>query len=164
MNSTEPLFELTDENTLHASLNVFEKDLPYLSVGQKIKITSPSRPNKEYTATVHTINRSLDADRSSEVHCDFDLADKDLFPGMFINADLAIAEGEVQAVPEESVVSWENKRFVFTKNGNAQFEMTPVEVGKGSDGFVELQTNLEGKQLVVKNAYILLMKLKNAEE
>ena len=164
VNSTEALFELTDENELHASLNVFEKDLPYISVGQKIKISSPSRPDKQYIATVHTINRSLSPDRSSEVHCDFNNADKDLFPGMFISADLAIAEGEVQAVPEESIVSWDNKKFIFTQSANDQFEMTPVELGKTDEGFAEVLTDLEGKQLVVKNAYSLLMKLKNSEE
>ncbi len=162
--STESLFELTDEKTLHASLNVFEKDLPQLSVGQRIKITSPARPGKEYFATIHTINRSIAADRSSEVHCDFDKPDKDLLPGMFISADLAIAEDEVQAVPEEAIVNWENKQFVFTHNGSDQFEMTPVKIGKVYDGYAEVLTDLEDKQLVIKNAYSLLMKLKNSEE
>ena len=164
VNSTETLFELTDENTLHASLSVFEKDLPFLAAGQKIKITSPARPGKEYFATIHTINRSINADRSSEIHCDFERPDKDLFPGMFISADMAISEGEVQSVPEDAIVNWENKQYVFTKYGSDQFEMTPVEIGKIYDGYAEVLTDLEGKEVVTKNAYSLLMKLKNSEE
>lgn len=164
ISSTESLFELTDENKLHASLSVFEKDLPNVTVGRKIKITTPSRPDKQYTATVHTINRSLTPDRLSEVHCDFDNPDKNLFPGMFIDADLSVEEAEVQAVPEESVVSWGNQRFVFTSTGGDQFEMTPVEIGRVYEGFAEVRTDLKDKQLVTRNAYTLLMKLKNTEE
>ncbi len=163
-NSTEALLELTDEKALHASLTVFEKDLPYIAVGQRIKIKSPSRPEKEYTATVHTINRSLNTDRSSEIHCDFEDQDGNVLPGMFISADVAIDEAEVIAVPEDAVVSWDNKRFIFTVDGKDQFEMMQVETGMNSDGFIEVKDDIKGKSLVTKNAYSLLMKLKNNEE
>jgi cobalt-zinc-cadmium efflux system membrane fusion protein len=42
--------------------------------------------------------------------------------------------------------------------------MTPVKIGKVYDGYAEVLTDLEDKQLVIKNAYSLLMKLKNSEE
>jgi len=164
VNSTEALFELTDEKSLHASLTVFEKDVNSVSVGQKLKITTSSRPNKQYTATVHAINRSLSTDRSSEVHCDFDISDKELFPGMFVNAELSINTEETQAVPEEAIVSWDNKRFVFAKTNTDQFEMIPIDIGKASDGYVEVITDLKDKKLVMKNAYSLLMKLKTSED
>ncbi len=163
LNSTEPLLELTDEKALHASLTVFEKDLRHIAVGQRLKIKSPSLPGKEYEASVHSINRSLSADRSSEVHCDFENPDSDLFPGMFISADLAVAEGEVLAVPEDAIVSWDNQRFVFVVNSDEEFQMTPVETGMSSDGFVELKGDLNGKTLVTKNAYSLLMELRSEE-
>lgn len=163
-NSTEPLLELNDEKALHASMTVFEKHLQHIAVGQHLKIKATSRPDKEYTATIHTINRSLSADRSSEVHCDFDHPDRDLFPGMFISADLAVAEGEVLSVPEDAVVSWDNKRFVFIANTNEEFEMVQVETGMSSDGFIEVKDDLKDRTVVTKNAYSLLMKLKSSEE
>lgn len=163
-NSTETLFELTDENALHASLTVFEKDLPYITIGQKLKITSPAQPGKHYIATVHTINRSVSQDRSSEIHCDFDKPDKNLFPGMFISADLSIEEAEVLTVPEDAVVTWANKHFIFQTKGQGEFEMIPVETGKASNGFIEIQDDIRNVQLVTRNAYSLLMQLKGGGE
>jgi cobalt-zinc-cadmium efflux system membrane fusion protein len=163
-NSTDPLLELTDESALHASLTVFEKDLRHIAVGQRLKVKSPLRPDKEYLAEVHCINRSLTSDRTSEVHCDIENQDSDLFPGMFISADLAIAEAEVLAVQEDAVVSWDHQQFVFVANRKDEFQMTPIGTGMSSDGFVELQDNLKGKAVVTRNAYSLLMKLKNSDE
>lgn len=163
-NPTDVLLELTDEKVLHASLTVFEKDLPYVEVGQRLKIKTPSRLGEEYIATVHTINRSLGAERSSEVHCDFENQDKRLHPGMFITAELAVDEAEVVAVPEDAVVSWDNKRFVFIANDNETFQMMPVETGMNSDGFIEVKNDIGDKTIVTKNAYSLLMKLKSSDE
>lgn len=162
--STETLFELTDENALHASLTVFENDLPYITIGQKLKITSPAQPGKHYVATVHTINRSVSQNRSSEIHCDFDKPDKNLFPGMFITADLSIEEAEVLTVPEDAVVTWANKQFVFQTKGKGEFEMISVETGKVSNGFIEIRDDLKNIQLVTRNAYSLLMQLKGGGE
>lgn len=164
VNSTDALMELTDEKILHASMTIFEKDLLHIAVGQRLKVKSPSQPEKEYVATVHAINRSMSPDRSSEVHCDFENQDKDLFPGMFIYADLEVDEAEVLTVPEDAVVSWDNKRFVFTANGKEEFKMVPVETGMSSDGFIEVKDDIKHKTLVTKNAYSLLMKLKSSEE
>lgn len=163
-NSTDPLLELTDEKTLHASLTIFEKDLPYVKVGQRLKITTPSRPADEYISTVHTVNRTFNSERSSEIHCDFENRDKHLHPGMFITAELAVAEAEVLAVPEDAIVSWGNQRFVFITDDQETFRMLPVETGMSSDGFVEIKDDLRNKTLVTQNAYSLLMKLKGGDE
>ena len=159
VNSTEALVGLTDEKILHASLTVFEKDIPFVSVGQKIIVTSPSRPGKKFDAIVHIINRSLGADRSSEVHCDFSVSDKDLYPGMFITAEVAIQSAEVVVVPESSVVTWNDKHYVFSRVGDNAFEMTPVETGVVNDGYVEIKDSLH-HDIVTTNAYSLLMELK----
>lgn len=163
-NSTDALLELTDEKTLYASLIVFEKDLPFVQVGQRLKIKSSSRKNEGYNAIVHTINRSLSSERSAEVLCSFENPDKGLNPGMFISAELAVDEAEVLSVPEDAIVTWDNKRFVFVANDNQTFQMVPVETGMASDGLIEIKSDIKDKTIVTKNAYSLLMKLKSSDE
>lgn len=164
-NPTEALFELTDERSLHASLTIFEKDFPFVAVGQTVMIKSPSRPREEFPAIVRLINRSLTTERSSELHCEFLTPATGLFPGMFVSGELAINEAEALVVPEGAVVSSQNKQYIFMVNDNDNFEMTLVETGMNSDGFVELKNaDLTGKRIVTKNAYSLLMKLKSDEE
>jgi cobalt-zinc-cadmium efflux system membrane fusion protein len=42
--------------------------------------------------------------------------------------------------------------------------MIPVELGVITNGFVEVKTNLEKQAVVTKNAYTLLMQLKNSAD
>lgn len=42
--------------------------------------------------------------------------------------------------------------------------MTPVETGTSNDGFTEIKTNIGNKEIVIRNAYTLLMKRKNGGE
>lgn len=164
VNPTDVLFEVVDERNLHVSLTVFEKDLPSISPGQTLRVESSSGRGKEYLATVHTINKTLGEDRSSEIHCDLIRNYPDLYPGMFVTAVLSINNADVLTVPEESVVTWENENFIFTETSNEEYVMTPVELGMSSGGFVEIKTDLQSRNLVTRNAYSLLMKLKSNEE
>ncbi|MBV7529164.1 efflux RND transporter periplasmic adaptor subunit [Chitinophaga sp. sic0106] len=161
---TDVLFELINPADLHLSLTVFEKDIDHISEGQKITCYAVNNPAEKYTATVHLINRNVDESRSSEVHCHFDKFDKKLVPGMFMNAEISLNNAQVQAVPDDAVVKWGNKPYVFIADGANNFTMLPVETGTQFDGFTAVTTDLSGKQVVTKNAYTLLMKLKNTGE
>ena len=70
----EPLFEIVDTEHLHAELTVFEKDIPRLKIGSKVRFIL-SNESKERTATVHLIGREIDNDRTVRVHCHLDRED-----------------------------------------------------------------------------------------
>ncbi|WP_291943781.1 efflux RND transporter periplasmic adaptor subunit [Chitinophaga sp.] len=161
---TEVLFELINPADLHLSLTVFQKDLQYLSEDQQIVCYAVNNPSEKYTASIHLITRNVDESRSSEVHCHFDKYDKKLVPGMFMNAEIELNNVHTPAVPEGAVVKWQNKNYVFLVDDKHKFTMTPVEIGTTYDGYTEIKTDLSGKTLVTKNAYTLLMQLKNSGE
>ncbi|RAJ87999.1 cobalt-zinc-cadmium efflux system membrane fusion protein [Chitinophaga dinghuensis] len=161
---TDVLFELINPADLHLSLTVFQKDLPYLAEDQQIICYPVNNPDEKYTATIHLITRNVDESRSSEVHCHFNKYDKKLVPGMFMNAEIELNNAHTLAVPEGAVVKWQNKNYVFVADSKKTFTMTPVETGTTYDGYTEIKTDLAGKTLVTKNAYTLLMQLKNSGE
>lgn len=83
-----------------------------------------------------------------------------------MNAQIKVKKNKVLAVPEEAVQQWEGKEVVFVKVGKA-YEMVEVQTGVADNGFTEIvssQQELNGKEVVAKGAYNLLMKLKNAAE
>ncbi|MVT40317.1 efflux RND transporter periplasmic adaptor subunit [Chitinophaga oryziterrae] len=159
---TDVLFELIDPSDLHLSLTVFEKDVINLEPGQKVICYANN--NEKYTARIHLITRNINENHSSEVHCHFDKYDKRLLPGMFMNAEIELNNAHVKAVPEEAVVKWENKTYIFFAEGTGKFEMTPVETGSSNDGYIEIKTAIPDKDIVTGNAYALLMKMKNGGE
>ncbi|BFO68277.1 efflux RND transporter periplasmic adaptor subunit [Chryseobacterium sp. KCF3-3] len=165
VNPTEVLFELVNPTDIHLALNIYEKDIDQLSVGQKVITYTNTAPDKKYSASIILISKNISADNTIEVHCHFDHYDKELIPGMYMNADIEAHTSNGSVLPNDAVVRFENKNYIFEMKGKNIFEMKEVKVGNSENGFTEiLQNDLANKKLVTKGAYNLLMSLKNVEE
>ena len=168
VNPSDILFEIINPNSIHLALNVFEKDINKVQIGQTVLAYSNNNPTKKYNCKVLLINRDVSPDRSAEVHCHFKQYDKDLVPGMFMNAEIEQSNYQASVLPEEAIVSYEKGSYVFVVKANNQFEMIPVQTGTTQNGKVEIKTDtmndLLNDSFVVKGAYTLLMKLKNTGE
>jgi len=146
-------------------LNVFEKDLSLLAIGQHVKAYTNNDPGKQYDAEILLIGKNLDADRVAEVHCHFERYDAALVPGMFMNGEITVTGRKVLTVPDGAVVRWENKHYIFEEKGAGTFNMVQVQPGVSSQGKQTLQAGPVNAQtrVVTSNAYALLMKIKNTE-
>jgi membrane fusion protein, heavy metal efflux system len=163
VNSSDVLFELINPQDLHVRLTVFENDASKIEEGQVVLFTTNKNPGKKYEAEVHLITPNIGEDRSTDVHCHMKGAAKELLPGTFVNAEVHLSRAKVIAIPEESVVKWQGKNFVFTELSTNNYRLLPVETGISDNGFVEVKSDLKGAKIVSKNAYTLLGKLKNSE-
>ncbi|MNI26292.1 copper/silver efflux system membrane fusion protein CusB [compost metagenome] len=164
VNATDVLFELINPSALHVSLTVFEQDAASLKIGQKIVCTTSNNPDKKYFATIHLITPNIENDRSTSVHCDLENFDQNLLPGTFLNAAIQLNGANVQAVPDDAIVKWENQYYVFAETAKGRFKMIGVETGATLAGFTAIKTKSALQNIVVKNAYAVLMKLKNSGE
>jgi cobalt-zinc-cadmium efflux system membrane fusion protein len=158
---TDVLFEILNPKDKHLSLTIFEKDLENLSPGLSVSCYTNEHPEIKYKASILLINRSIGSDRSTEVHCHFEQPHDELVPGMFMNAEIAIQSKHSVCVPHEAVVRWENRNYVFGQLSSNRFEMIPVDLGISGTQSVEITGGQIPNRLVVKNAYTVLMKMKN---
>jgi len=162
---SDELFEIINPSSIHLALNVFEKDLGKIFVGQRVLAYSNNNPNKKYNCKIILINKDVSRERNAKVHCHFERYDKDLIPGMFMTAEIELSNSQAYVLPEDAVVSYENKNYVFINKNRNQFEMIEVQTDTHQNGLVEItgspidQMTKEG--VVIKGAYSLLMKLKN---
>jgi cobalt-zinc-cadmium efflux system membrane fusion protein len=140
------LFEIVDTEHLHAELTVFEKDVPRLQVGQKVRFTLANE-DTERTAKVHLIGREIGKDRTIRIHCHLDKEDIHLLPGMYLKAIVETGQAQVPALPEEAVVDYLGQKYIFIatapkndKSGGQEhyFKMIPVQTGNSDMGFVEV--------------------------
>lgn len=161
---TDVLFELVNTSTLHLSLTVFENNAGSIKEGQIVTCYSNINPAKKYKAKVHLITPSIDKDRATGVHCDFIDADKDLIPGLYMNAEIEMENAERDCLPEGAVVTWENENYIFVETGKDSYKMTRVQIGTPDEGYVPVISALPAGQIVTTNAYALLSKLKNSTE
>lgn len=161
---SDVIFELINPNDIHLNLTVFEKDQHKIHIGQRVLAFTNVSPDIKYETQVILVNQNITADGSVEVHCHFEKYDRRLVPGMYMNAELQSNNQTVQLLPENAVVNFENKDFVFEQLSENRFKMIEVSAGEITMGRIAIHTNLKGKQLVVKGAYSLLMKLKNTSD
>ena len=163
---SDVLFELVNPNDIHLALTVFDKDVNKLAIGQKVIAFSNSNPDKKYECEIILISKNLGNDNATQVHCHFQQYDKELLPGMFMNATIELSGGNTTVLPDDAIVRFENKNYVFIEKGNKQFELFEVQIGNAENGFTEIvdAEKLANKNIAVKGAYNLLMMLKNTDE
>jgi cobalt-zinc-cadmium efflux system membrane fusion protein len=160
------IFELVNPTDIHLNLKIFEKDLDKLFIGQRVIGYTNSNPEKKYSGDIILISKDVAPDGTTEVHCHFDSYDRVLFPGMYMNAEIELKNNLRSVLPDEAVVHFEGKQYVFIQNGKSRFEMVELETGDSENGFTEIigRPDLNEKEIVINGAYTLLMSLKNTEE
>ncbi len=163
----DKMFDIVNTGDLHLALKVFEKDLSKIKVGQKVFAYTNQNPTKKYEARVFIIGKDFSTDRSVLVHCHFVDNSLALLPGTFMNAEMEADSEEGIVIPDDAIVTWEEKQYIFEEVKPKTYKMFPVEIGNAENGFTELLNFKEenrGKKFVTKGAYQLLMALKNVEE
>lgn len=163
---TDVLFELVNPKDIHLALNVFEKDVNQLRIGQRVIAYTNDHPDTRYEAEILLISKNLDQDRMATVHCHFERFDSSLLPGMFMNAEVAVNNSTALTVNEDAVVRWQNSFYVFVETAASTFKITKVTPGNINNGKEQIEApGLDNySKLVTKNAYALLMKMKNSGE
>jgi cobalt-zinc-cadmium efflux system membrane fusion protein len=167
VNPTDVLFKIIDTEHLHAEAQVFEKDVPRLKIGQLVRVYL-SNESKERLAKVFLIGKEITAERTVRVHCHLEGEDPSLIPGLYFKALIETDPQQVTTLPNEAVVDFENKQYVFVeqKAGALEYEMIEISKLKSEEDFTEvaLPSSIAGRKIVLKGTYALLSILKNTEE
>lgn len=176
------LFEVVDNTQMHLDLNVYEKDLGNISVGQEVDFVLTNQSNKAIKGKIFGINKSFSNEsKSIAVHAKINPADaKDLISGMYVSANINIRNATVPALPKDAIVKNGDKYFIFTpEDAHEEIEEKHAEEEKGHDevhfkvievipgttdlGYTEVkiieQIPADAK-IVVKGAFYLLSAMK----
>jgi len=166
VNPSDVLFELVNPKDIHVNLHVFEKDIVKLSIGQNLIVYTNSNPDKKYPCEILLISKDISTDGTAEVHCHFEQYDQTLIPGMYMNADISVDHSHVMCLPEESIVSFEGKQYIFLKEHNDSYTIKDIQTGIRDKGFVQILNpeDLQKKSIVIKGAYSLLLQSKKSAE
>lgn len=166
INPSDTLFELINPSGLLLELKVFENDVNDVKIGQEILVYNNQNPDKKSAAKIISIVPSIENGGSSMSVAKLSSPNPEFIKGMYINAEVTINSRFTIGLPNESVVSFESKNYIFEDLGNKKYKMIPVNVGISDDQFTEIlkADNLKDKKIVQKGAYGLLMALKNKAE
>ncbi|WP_448606885.1 efflux RND transporter periplasmic adaptor subunit [Paenimyroides ceti] len=164
---SDVLFELVNPRDFLLNLKVFEKDLAKISIGQQVQASSNTNPDELFLCEIVSIGRSVNTDGSSDVYARIkDQRGIDLSAGMYVNAEVGVINKNAWVLPQEAIVGFEGKNYIFERLQNHTYRMLPVEITTTEKEWVEIKnsSSLQNKKLVRKGAYSLLMALKNKPE
>ncbi|MDP1811436.1 MAG: efflux RND transporter periplasmic adaptor subunit [Sediminibacterium sp.] len=185
VNANEALAEIADTRELHVELTVFEKDVPKLKKGQKVRFVL-NNETKERAAEISLVGREINADRSVRVHCRLLKEDRELLPGMYLKAIVETGVATTTALPDKAIVQSAGKFYIFVAAGEKNnekisdaadkkvtaeqhigFRRIEVATGVSENGYTEviLPEGFDRKgKIVINGAYDLLSKMNNVEE
>jgi cobalt-zinc-cadmium efflux system membrane fusion protein len=176
-NPQDVLMDITDASDLHVELKVYEDDIPLIRKGQRIRFRLANTPEKWMEAEVFLIGNNVREDRSITIHGHLKEHIEDLLPGMFVNAAIEVEALENYAVPEEAIVRFEGKHYIFKSLGKRKegeqmmhdFEMVEIIKNNEEEGYVAFTFEYKIQDItkidvVLRDAFTLLAKAKNSEE
>ncbi|HEX2787606.1 MAG TPA: efflux RND transporter periplasmic adaptor subunit [Ignavibacteria bacterium] len=118
------MFYIINTSTVYADLSVFEKDLPFITEGQKVTITPNNTPNEIFEGKISYISRVFDdKNRTVKVRVAINNRQDKLLPFMFITAKIYVSANSVLAVPLSALETEGEEKFVFFKTN----EMKEIE-------------------------------------
>lgn len=185
VNANQELFEIVDTRHLHAELTIFEKDVPKLKIGQKIRFVLNNETAERF-AEVHLIGREISAERTVRVHGHLSREDKNLLPGMYLKAIVETGLATTTALPDNAIVQSAGKSYIFIaaeeikeekkpevadKNKEPEkhiaFKQIEITTGVSENGYTEVilpEGFDRNSKVVINGAYDLLSKMNNVEE
>ncbi len=157
---SQSLMNILSTEHLHLELDVFEKDIASVKIGQEISYIVPALGNKVYQGEVSVIGKEFDINsKTIRVHGHLKGEKPSFFKDMFIEAKIWLNNKTVKALPDEAVLTDGETRFVFVakkeKNG-MQFTKVNVKAGVSEKGFTEVtpvDEIPENQSIVIKGAY-----------
>lgn len=191
IDASSPVIEIVNNDALHLDLQVFEKDLPQIKIGQTIYFRVTNNPKTQYDATVFSISSSFENEsKTIAVHCKVNGNKKGLIEGMNITGILSLNEVLIPAVLDDAIVNAEGKYYIFVQTDNRaefhtkegieehtnkksdeketnNFEKIEVMKGISNMGYtaiIPVKDISSNAKIVTKGAFFINAKLSNIEE
>lgn len=153
------LFRIADLSTVWVLAHIFEYELPWVKLGQKVEMELPYVPGKKFEGTVEYIYPFLNAKtRDVRIRLVFKNPTLELKPEMYANIKIESRIGEDELViPSEAVIRSGKRDLVFIALGNGKFRPQEVVLGpEGDEGQVKVAEGLHEGQTIVTSAQFLL--------
>ncbi len=160
-----------DMSRLTFDINVSERDVVQLSVGQRVTFTADALDGQEFTGVVDKVNingTTVNGNTSYPVTVAVDgdgtqLAQQGLLPGMSVSASIIVEEvGNVLAIPVDAVNRDSGGTVLVALDGAldengaladlSKTETRQVELGRNDSEYIEILSGLEeGDTVLVQN-------------
>ena len=157
----EALFEIADFSTMWFQFRVYEQDLPWIRLGQKVDITTPSLPGKTLSGAITFIDPNFDEiTRSTKVRVEIEnpLVDgrRSLLHRVYADGIVKLDAPAALTIPRSAVIETGREAVAYVDQGGGAFSRRVIELGRRGDSLVEVMKGLRAGEKVVVNGNLLI--------
>lgn len=161
-----PLMKIRNNHAVECDLNVFEKEIAKVKVGDQVLVSLTNQPGVNVSGRVYGMNQYLNkGTKSVAVHVKLDAKrGAKLFEGMYVSGQIATGRQLCMTLPDKAIVSADGKQYVFalnqqhSKGGTYSFSRHEVTTGVSNNGYTEValcKHLKKGQKIVTDNAFYL---------
>ena len=151
-------FMISDTGSVWVLVNIYQKDLPYVHVGDTVTIQTDTYP-EVFHGRISYVAASLDPNtRTLQARIETNNPGEKLKKDMYVVATVnAGAIPNAIALPDTAVLrDSENQPFVYAAAGSNQFGRRAVTLGESLNGQTEITSGLKAGDKVIGNGSLFL--------
>jgi membrane fusion protein, multidrug efflux system len=145
-----PIALIVDMDNVEIELDIPEKYVPKVSVGQLARIYVDAYPEEHFEGKVTKVSPVIDLEtRTAPIELTFSNANHELKPGMFARVELIIEQHErIPVVPKESIIGEKVSPYVYIVRDNTASRRN-VKLGMRKGANVEVIDGIKENELIV---------------
>jgi len=153
-------FTIADLSTVWINLSVYQKDMPYVEIGQKVNISTTGFQLSAEGKISYVGPLVGEKTRTATARIVLPNPDRRWKPGLFVSAKVAVSEVNADVViPKSAIQTIDDEPVVFVlsqKSGEEGFTPRHVSLGRSDDESVEILSSLRpGERYVSEGAFVL---------
>ncbi|MGH7164468.1 MAG: efflux RND transporter periplasmic adaptor subunit [Nitrospiraceae bacterium] len=144
------ILTLHDIETVRTLIEVVEKDIPLVKIGQKAEVRAEAYPDRVFAGQVTRIVQALNREtRTMTVEVDLPNRTHVLKGGMFARVEVMVGmrRNAIQ-VPIDAVTRLDTFQYVYVVRGGIAYQV-PVEIGSRVENLIEITKGLTGTEQVI---------------
>lgn len=158
-NTTTPLVTVTQIDPIAVQFTIPEKELPALQAALaagKVPVTATVKDGgtAQFKGVVTFVDNTVDATSGTiKVKAEFDNREAQLWPGMYVNVDMAPRTmRNATVVPAQAVQTGPDNRFVYQVGEDNKVTARPVTLAYIDEGFAVIDGVEPGARVVMEGA------------
>ena len=152
------LFRIADHSMVWAIIDVAERDMGMLAVGEQATVKARGFPGRTFAGKINVIYPQINKEtRTGRLRIELNNPDLVLIHDMYVDAEIDIGSpAPVLTIPESAVMDTGRRQAVFVDRGEGRFEPREVKLGHRGDGYVEVREGVsEGDPVVISANFLI---------
>jgi Cu(I)/Ag(I) efflux system membrane fusion protein len=157
VNTGEVLFNIADLSRVWVEIDVFENEVPYVRVGQRVEIRSAIEHGAAFNGRISFIYPFHDPKTHTvKARVEMPNPGQRLKPDMFVNAIIRVPLVKGIIIPVTAVIDTGKRQVVWVETSPGMFEPRDVQAGERIEDKVQILAGLKaGDRVAVSGGYLI---------